>query len=348
MVSTGQKIVIERPGSYDKLLIRNFELKDPEPDEVQIKVYAAGINYADTIVRMGLYSSAKEYVGWPITPGFEFSGKITKLGSNVRDFKLGDDVFGAILFGAYASHLNAPAKQISLVPKKLSMLEAAAFPCVFITAYYAVFELAHPHAGKSALVHSAAGGVGSALLQLLKVAGCKVVGVVGSTHKVSLARDLGADDVIDKSKDDLWKRANALFPKGYSYIFDANGVSTLWQSYLHLSRPGKLVVYGFHSMLPKKGGKPQWLQIAWDYIRTPRFNPLRLTNDNKSVLAFNLSYLFGELSQLKTALDELLKWIEEDKIKMPQVKSYHFTDAAQAHAAIESGQSVGKLALRFD
>ncbi|MCP4662297.1 MAG: zinc-binding dehydrogenase, partial [bacterium] len=213
------------------------------------------------------------------------------------------------------------------------------------TAYYALFLLAHPRGGESMLVHSAAGGVGGALVQLGKVAGCRVVGVVGAGHKVEVAEGFGAERVIDKSRDALWPEAHRHAPAGYQLIFDANGVATLSQSYRHLASPGKLVIYGFHSMLPKGRDRPSWPKLFVDWLRTPRFNPLRMSNRNRSVLAFNLSYLFGRGELLADAVPRLLDWLEEGKISPPPVRSYPFEEVAAAHRALESGQTVGKVVL---
>jgi NADPH:quinone reductase-like Zn-dependent oxidoreductase len=294
---------------------------------------------------MGLYASAQEYVGWPITPGFEFSGTVSAVGRDVKDFTVGMRVFGVTRFGGYASHVAVPRHQVFALPSRLDMAQAAGFPTVFLTAYYALFELAHPRPGATLLVHSAAGGVGSALLQLGRIAGCRLVGVVGSHHKVETARALGADVVIDKSSEDLWPAAERAAPQGYDVVLDANGVSTLGESFRHLARPGKLVVYGFHSMMPHEGGKPDWVKLAWDWLRTPRFNPLQLTNDNRSVMAFNLSYLFEQRHILEEAMGRLLGWVEEGKIVMPPVTRFPMDRVAEAHQALESGKTVGKLVL---
>ena len=123
------------------------------------------------------------------------------------------------------------------------------------------------------------------------------------------------------------------------------GVHAIGIHYEHLRRAGKLVIYGFHTMLPKKGGRPKWPKLALDWLRTPRFNPLNLTNDSKSVLAFNLSYLFDRTDLLKRFVSDLRQWIEEGKIQAPPVTEYAFEDVARAHADIESGMTVGKLVL---
>jgi NADPH:quinone reductase-like Zn-dependent oxidoreductase len=182
-------------------------------------------------------------------------------------------------------------------------------------------------------------------VQLAKLAGCEVVAVVGGSHKVAAAKATGADHVIDKSSVELWREAEKLAPDGYDVVLDANGVSTLRESYRHLRRTGKLVVYGFHSMMPKSGGRPNWPKLAADYLRTPRFNPIAMTDESRSVLAFNLSYLFDRLDLLTDGLSQVQAWLAEGKITAPPVTTYPLPDVARAHADIESGRTVGKLVL---
>ncbi len=182
-------------------------------------------------------------------------------------------------------------------------------------------------------------------MQLARIAGCRVVGVVGAPHKVEAARRLGAEVVIDKSREDPWRAAERAAPKGFDVVLDANGVSTLGDSYNHLATPGKLVVYGFHSMLPRQGGRPNWAKLVLDWVRTPRFNPLQLTKENRSVLGFNLSYLFGRADILEQAMRDLLGWLAAGKLTPLEVTPYPLDKVADAHKAIESGQTVGKLAL---
>jgi NADPH:quinone reductase-like Zn-dependent oxidoreductase len=339
------KVVIHRPGSYDRLALE--ESPDPQagPGEVRVAVEAIGINYADCLVRMGLYASAKEYVGWPITPGFEAAGTIDQVGEGVASHKLGENVVAVTRFGGYASKLVVRAGQAFTRPSRLTAEQAAGFPTVFLTAYYALFEMAGVRPGQWLLVHSAAGGVGCALVQLGRVAQTNVVGVVGASHKVEAVERLGATAVIDKSQTGLWPAAEKLSPTGYHAIFDANGAETLRESYRHLAVPGKLVVYGFHTMLPRTGGKPRWLKLVWDYVRTPGFNPLDMVTRNRSVLAFNLSYLFSENAMLSEGMARLFEWLEAGQIQPPVVTSFPLRDVAEAHRALESGKTIGKLVL---
>lgn len=340
-----RKIVVHSAGSHDHLKLETSAVPAPGPGEVRIDTRAIGVNYADAVVRMGLYASAKEYVGWPITPGFEVAGTVGAVGAGVTDLAVGDEVFAVTRFGGYATHVVVERRLVFRRPASISVEQAAAIPAVYMTAWYALFELAHPRRGARVLVHSAAGGVGGALVQMLKIAGCEVVGVVGKTSKIDTAKTAGADHVIDKSTQDLWREAERLAPDGYDLILDANGVSTLGDSYKHLRRAGKLVVYGFHSMLPKQGGKPNWPRLAIDYLRTPRFSPLEMTNASHSVLAFNLSYLFDRNELLAEGIGQVLRWLESGELVAPPVVTYPLAEVARAHADIESGKTVGKLVL---
>jgi NADPH:quinone reductase-like Zn-dependent oxidoreductase len=340
-----RRVTIRSAGGYEKLELETAPDPAPGAGEAVVATEAVGVNYADCIVRMGLYESAKKYVGWPITPGFEFAGRVAAVGAGVTDLAVGAPVFGVTRFDGYATHVRAPRHQLFAIPPGWSAAQAAGFPAVALTAYYALFELAHPRAGASALVHSAAGGVGSALVQLGKIAGCRVVGVVGATHKLEAARALGADVVIDKSREDLWRAAEQAAPGGYDVVLDANGVETLGESYRHLASPGKLVVYGFHTMMPREGGRPRWLKLGLDWLRTPRFNPIDMTGRNASVLAFNLSYLFERREVLADGMARLLAWVAEGRLRAPTVTTFPLDRVADAHRAIESGTTIGKLVL---
>jgi NADPH:quinone reductase-like Zn-dependent oxidoreductase len=340
-----RKVVVHRPGSYDQLSIEPLTPASPQPHEVVVDVRAIGVNYADVIVRMGLYSSAKELVGWPITPGFEVAGVVRAVGSTVTDVEVGARVIAVTQFGGYASVLAVPRHQVFALPSALDFPQAAGIPAVYLTSYFALMFLAHPRRGDRVLVHSAAGGVGSTLVAMAKHLGCEVTGVVGSPHKVEVARALGCDHVIDKSSEDLWRRAERISPRGYDVILDANGVSTLKGSYAHLRPAGKLVIYGFAAMLPKTGGKPRYAKLALDYLRTPRFDPLDLTHQSKSVLAFNLSYLFDRTDILDEGVAQVMAWIRDGHVPPPAVTTYALDDVARAHRDLESGQTTGKLVL---
>lgn len=336
-----KRVVVHRPGGYDRLRIEEHPDPVPAEGEVLVAVEAAGVNYADCIVRMGLYASAREYVGWPITPGFDFAGRV--VGGAMEP---GTPVLGVTRFGGYASRIAVPRSQLFLRPAEMSADEGAAFPSVHLTAWYALHRLGAVQPGHRVLVHSAAGGVGSALLQLSRHAGAVPIGVVGATHKVDVARSLGAEAVVDKSSQPLWSTLEAAAPDGFDLVLDANGPSTLQDSFDHLAPEGRLVVYGFHSMLPRRGGWPNPLRLLWGWLRTPRFSPLAMTAQNRSVLAFNLSFLFHRGDVLQEAMQELLAIRAEGALVAPPIEAFALDDVADAHRRIESGQTVGKLVLR--
>jgi NADPH:quinone reductase-like Zn-dependent oxidoreductase len=341
-----RKVVIHAPGGYGQLKIERHPTPTPSPGEVLVSTRAIGVNFADCIVRMGLYKSARDYVGWPITPGFDFAGIVSGLGDGVRGFALGDEVFGVTRFGAYATDVAVPSNQLLQRPSALTQLEAGAFPTIHVTAWYALHRLGRVRPGNDVLIHSAAGGVGGALVQLAKRAGARVVGVVGAGHKVSTAHAHGADVVIDRSTQDLWAAAREAAPNGYHLVLDANGVETLRDSYRHLAPRGRLVVYGFHTMFRRGGsGFPNPLRLAWSWLRTPRFNPLQLTSDNRSVMGFNLSFLFAETEMLHEAMTDLVSGLEDGSLQSPPIQTFSLSDVASAHRSLESGTTVGKLVL---
>lgn len=339
-----QKIIIEKPGHYDVLKLVEFQTPPLKPNQVLIKVNAAGLNYADGIIRMGLYESAKRLHGYPITPGFEIAGEVIEVHPDVTEYKTGDKIIGVTLFGGYTSHIVLDTTRLFRLPENLSFEQAAALPTVFLTAWFMVHRQVNPNIGDIWLVHSAAGGVGSALVQLGKLAGVRVIGVIGSSHKKDACLATGADAVIVKSEQDLWKEAERLAPKGFDAIFDANGVSTLSESYKHLAPMGKLCIYGFASMLPHNG-RLNWLKLAWDWLRTPRFNPLQMTQENRSVLAANLSFLSEHATMLREGMLWCLERFFDGRLKPLPVEIFDLADAAKAQARIESGKTIGKIVL---
>jgi synaptic vesicle membrane protein VAT-1 len=310
---------------------------------VRVRVRAAGINFADLMVRLGFYEAAKSL--YPMTPGFEFAGVVAE--SRSSRWKPGDEVLGITRFGAYAEELSVDERQLWALPAGWTFEQAAALPAVQLTAYYGLFRAARVLPEETVLVHSAAGGAGGAFLAQAKAAGCRAVAVVGGAHKAELCRTLGADAVIVRAEQDLWKEAERLAPKGYDAIFDANGVSTLREGYKRLAPGGRLVVYGFAEILPR-GGSLNPVTLAYNYLSVPKFSPLHMTGANRGVLGFNVVYLFDRLDLAGQAMRQVLAWVAEKKIPKPPVKAFPWRDVAQAHQLLSEGQTTGKLVLRFN
>lgn len=324
------------------------------PDCIIVKNRYFSVNYADVTIRWGLYESALQHVGWPIVPGFDFAGTVLWAGSQ-SGYQVGDEVFGFTLFGAYSSRILVPARQVRKVPSHVPLEVAAATPAVAGTALHAI-SLAGSYPTplkarcKAALIHSAAGGVGSMLIQMCKLCGYSpVVAVVGASHKIDICRQLGADVVIDKSSQNLWSTARKAAPEGYAAIFDANGVESLRQSYEHLTRCGRLIIYGFHTNLPKAShflSPLQWLKMAKDLITMPQFDAMPLVLESKGVLGFNLSFFADEHELIRDYMNQVTLWMEKKKIKMAEVTVFDMSEIHEAHKLIQSGQSVGKIVVR--
>jgi len=340
-----KKISIPSAGSYDKL--RFIQVPDPQPaqEEVLISVKAIGVNFADVCVRLGVYQSAKEYVGWPITPGFEAAGLVESVGPGVSRFKPGDTVVGFSLFNAYADKICIRENHVLPLPQGFTLEQAAGFPAVFFTAYHALFQNVVLPPKAKVLIHSAAGGVGTALVQLCQAAGYFTVAVIGAAHKHQYLQSFGPEVIIDKSQQDLWQSAEQACPGGYDAIFDANGYTTLKQSYRHLRPTGKLVAYGTHALFSRQGGKLNYIKAALALLRTPRFAPLDLISHNRSVTGFNLSFLFGREDLIDGCIQGLTDRLQAGQIRPIPVTTFDFEQVAEAHRLLESGNSVGKIVL---
>jgi NADPH:quinone reductase-like Zn-dependent oxidoreductase len=308
-------------------------------------VRAIGVNFADLVVRMGLYKSAREFVGWPVTPGFEVAGTVESVGSEVTTHAPGDSVIGVTRFGGYATRICLSEEQVVKIPRGTSMSQAATFPVAFLTAWYAAVELCRLRPKHHVLVHSAAGGVGGALVQLAKRAGTAVVAVVSAPHKVEIARAHGADVVIDTSVETLWPAAERAAPGGFHAIFDASGTETLSEGYRHLAPTGRLIVYGFHTMLRRGSDRLNVFRAASQWLKIPRFNPLEMVDKNCGIFAFNLSYLFDELDMFREAMQDLVPSLERGELRCPPITEVPFADVRRAHEMLHGGATVGKIAL---
>jgi NADPH:quinone reductase-like Zn-dependent oxidoreductase len=339
-----RRVVVRRPGGYDRLEIESAPDPEPGPGEIRIAVEAIGVNFADGVVRMGLYAAAKA-LGFPITPGFEVAGRVDRVGEGVTEPARGDLVLALTRFGAYATSVVVPREHVFAVPAGRTAVEAAAFPVAFLTAWYALHELAAVRPGARVLVHSAAGGVGGALVELAILAGATVVGVVGSPAKVEAARSLGAHVVVDRSSERWERAARGSSPGGFDAVFDASGPDTLRKSYALLAPTGRLVTYGFASMLRRGSGRPAWIHLFRQWLRTPRFDPMDLTTSNRAVLGFNLAFLFERTDLLARAMADLLPRFASGDLRSPPIRTYPLERAADAQRDLESGSTIGKLVL---
>lgn len=336
-------IVVRKPGGHSALEPVESPAPAPGPGQYRVRVAAAGVNYADVIVREGYYEAAKGL--YPLVPGFEFAGVVDAAGPGAAGFSLGERVFGFTRFGGYASMQLAEPGRLRRVPEGWSLSEAAALPAVQLTAYHALRGVAKVAAGETLLVHSAAGGVGLALLQQARALGCRAVGVVGSAAKAATALEYGAAAVVTRGPR-LWADIDAAAPEGFDAVFDANGLTTPRPGFARLKKGGRLVVYGFAELFPR-GRRPGPLGLAWNWLRVPRFSPLELTGTNRAVMGFNVVHLTDRPELAKEGMDQVAAWAADGTLRRGPVTEFPAADAAGAHRALESGATTGKLVLTF-
>ena len=201
-----QRIVIDRVGGPEVLRLEEIDLPDPGPGEVAVGVRAAGLNFADVFCRLGLYEAAPRP---PFAPGFEVAGTIDGVGEGVSGLTPGDRVLALTRFGGYASRINLAADRVRPLPSSWSFEQGAAFPVVFLTAWYGLRHLARLREGETLVVHSAAGGVGTAACQIGRALGARVIGTVGSPAKEAVAREHGAGEVVVSRRYRVWGKIRA-------------------------------------------------------------------------------------------------------------------------------------------
>ncbi len=186
-------VVITRSGGPNVMQWQESPSTPLLPDGVRIKVAAAGVNFADLMMRMGAYPEAPKP---PFTPGYEVSGKVLEVGPLVKSVRPGDRVVAGTRFGGYTSEIVVPEYLVRRTPKGLTDVEAAAFPVNFLTATVALEDMARVRKGDHVVIQSAAGGVGVAAVQIAAQAGAHVIGLVGSKTKADVLRSLGASEVL--------------------------------------------------------------------------------------------------------------------------------------------------------
>jgi NADPH:quinone reductase-like Zn-dependent oxidoreductase len=312
------------------------------PEQVRIKVSAAGINFAEVQMRIGLYPEAPRP---PFTPGFEVAGVVSETGPSVRSVRIGERVCAACRFGGYATEIVLPASHVRRVPRQLTDVEAASIPVSFMTAWIAIAEMARIREGDRVLVPGAAGGVGTAMVQVAVSAGARVVGLVGSERKKPLVRSLGATTVLTYAE---WEqRADSSANAGFDAIFDARGGRELGDSIGRLAPAGRVVSYGVSSFV---GGLRRSLpRVLLGLLRTPLLTPIGLAMGNKGVFGANLLKLFDTeqgLQLLGTAFDCALEGFRKGWYKPVVGKVFPLERVGAAHEYLQSRKGTGKVVLR--
>lgn len=317
-------IRIHETGGPEKLRADDIPVPTPAAAEVRIRVEGAGLNFIDTYQRSGLYA-----VPLPFTLGAEIAGVVSAVGADVTEFSIGDRVATAKASGGYAAEALAPAAHVVKIPEGVTTQTAAALMLQGLTAHYLAVDTFPLKTGDTALIHAAAGGVGLLLVQLAKRAGARVIATVGTDEKVALARGAGADEVVVYTRDNFTTAARAFTGgRGVDVVYDAVGKDTFSGSIDSLRPRGMFVSFG-------NASGP-----------VPPFAPLLLSQ--KGSLYFTrptLGHYTQTTAELRARTDDLFGAVLAGALRVRIGATFPLTAAADAHRALESRGTTGKVLL---
>ena len=314
-------IEISKNGGPEVLEIKDIKLSKPEEDEVTIEHRAIGLNYIDTYHRSGLYP-----LKLPSGIGAEGAGIIKEIGSNVKEFKVGDKVsYAGMPLGAYSTHRNYPTKNIVKVPDSIDLEVAATLMTKGLTTFYLLHKTYTVKSGQTILFHAAAGGVGQIFGQWAKSLGCKVIGTVGSDEKIIKAKSYGYDEIINYNKEDFSKKVLEITgKKGVPVVYDGVGKNTFEGSLNCLEIRGMMVSFGNASGPLSDVNVPKLLQPKGLYLVRP-----------------SMQHYLGTKEQIEEGAKLLFEKIESSKIKIEIFKKYSLDNVVQAHKDLESRKILG-------
>jgi alcohol dehydrogenase len=320
-----------------KLIEEN--LPEPNETEVTIEVKAIGLNFADLFAIQGLYSATPK---GSFIPGLEYSGIIVNKGKNVNEFNIGDKIMGAIRFGAYTTHLNIDKKYILTLPDDYSFEEGAAMVVQPLTAYYSLFELGNLKPNHTVLIHSAAGGVGIYANRIAKHIGAYTIGTVGSESKRNFLINEGYDEVILREKNFGEQLKETLKEKKLNLVLESIGGKVFEESFKALAPSGRIIIYGGAHFMTQSS-RPNYLKVFLKYLTRPKVDPLSLSDKNRSVMGFNLIYLWDHPEELREMLFKIISM----KLKKPHIgKVFSFDNLVDALKYFQSGKSIGKIDVK--
>ncbi len=341
-------MVVRRYGPPEVLEWR--EVPDPKPGAGQllIRVKAVGINFADILARLGVYSNTPKP---PFVPGLELAGVVEEAGGGRQGsgtqptpaLKLGDRVAALTRFNAYAERVAVNADQAFPIPDAMSFEEAAAIPVNYLTAWQSMFEMGNLRRGDRILITSAAGGVGVAAVQLARVKGLITFGTAGP-GKQDFLRQMGVDHPIDYTRENFLDVVRRVAPEGIEMALDAVGGKSYAQSYKCLGPMGRLVVYGFSTVVGANG-KLNYLRAAGEMLQTPRFHPLKLIDANIAVIGVHMGKLGKKSAIMKEQLEEIFRMYHSGQVKPVIGKTFPLPQGAAAHRYIHERKNVGKVVL---
>jgi len=332
---------IRKHGGPNVLEVRETDDPAPGPGEVRIRVRACGLNFAEVSARQGIYPDAPKP---PCVVGYEGAGVIDALGEGVDDVEVGARVMFVSEFGGHSDTVVIERYMLVPIPDELSFEDAAAMPVNYLTAYQMLFRLRRIQAGDRVLIHAAAGGVGTATLQLCRsVEGVTTFGTA-SAGKHDHVRAHGCDHPIDYRSTDYVAAVNELTDgDGLDLVCDALGGADWAKGYSLLRPGGMLVCFGFAN--GSKAGKRSLMKLVGQFIKVPKYNPIRMMGDNRIVAGLNLGAMWDNHDLIQDGLQRVVGFWEAG-VARPHIDSkFSFEDAADAHGRLEYAKNMGKVIL---
>ena len=330
--------------SLKNLALHSGEVIKPGDNELQVEVRCVGLNFADIFACHGLYSATPK---GDFTPGLEFSGVVVATGAECMKYETGDTVMGVSRFGAYSSHVNIPEDYVWPIPEGWNFKEAAAFPVQALTAAYALFELGNLKKNHKVLVHSAAGGVGLMALDIISKSGAYAISTVGNRDKkefLTRVKGLPNSAVMVRERDfagQLDRTLKQLQYDGLDIVLDGIGGKLFKPAFQRLNPQGRHIQFGAAVLAPKGMGV-NYPKLIANYLHRPKIDPLEMINRNRSVMCFNLIWLWEQVEELRGLVERLF----EMKPERPYVgHEFDFSEAVEALNTFQKGGTMGKVIL---
>lgn len=339
-----KRVIISKFGGAENLRLIEEVIPEPRADEVRIKILTAGVSLADILMREGVHPESL-LRRTPFSLGWDIVGAVDKLGDKVSStnrWTIGHTVAALPIVGGYAQYICLPSSQLVSVPSDLDPAEAVSMVLNYTTAYQMLHRCARIKFGERILVHGAAGGVGTALLQLGKLAGLEMYGTC-SHSKEKVVTDLGAKPIDYKSVDFV-QEVFRLAEEGVDAVFDGIGTKSLLRSYKTLRDRGRLVGYGFGSMT--KVRRHQRYQIISNILNWVNVFALNLLPYRRKVIPYSIQTLKRRRPDwFRDDLTLLLNLLKQGKIKPIIASRMPLDEAAKAHELLEKGAVTGKIVL---
>jgi NADPH:quinone reductase-like Zn-dependent oxidoreductase len=337
MLRTSRAWFVNWYGGPERLELRSRPDPSPGPDEVLVRTAAIGLNFADLFARAGVYPGTPSP---PFVPGMEISGTIEAVGERVRGLSPGERVVAVPIFGGHAEKVAVPEERVVRLPNGLDLVEAAAAPVAFLTAWYAL-EQARVGQGERVVVTAAAGGVGTALLQLLARRGARTLALAGSAAKLSLCRELGSEEAgLYASAGELLER---VFGGGADVVLDAIGGRLFRRLWRRLDRGGRYVLYGFAAASGERGVAR--LTAGRELLAMGLVAPYPLIQGCRTLIGFNLSLLASRAGELRNAAQEMLEAWRSGRIRPVLGARFPFERLPEAHRALAGRGTTGKVVV---